>query len=135
MDDSELDAETADTKWFVDTDWLEGRGRSFQVLAKGVLCPKCNQKLLGKGKTVTNDRMIKTVKDCCSKSPDFIQTRMPVMESVFRLLLANGNKPMALAEIVKQLGDRWGVGIYRIPDATLNALLQTDKYYGLRQPD
>jgi hypothetical protein len=59
--------------------------------------------------------LLSNIKDCCSKTPDFITGDLPVLESVFRLFLANGNQPLGLEELQKQLGERRGGDIYRTP--------------------
>jgi len=133
MNDGKTDVGQLLTKWFIDVGWFEQNGRSFSVMARGCLCPKCFQKLKPDSQTVSNDRLLKTIKDCCSKTPDFIHARMPALESVFRLLLSNGNKPIVLEDITRQLGEKCGVGIYRISENTLFTLLRNDQYYGLSQ--
>ena len=55
------------------------------------------------------------------------------MESVFRIFLASGNKPLDLEELDMQLSERWSVGTYRISAETLSRLLDRDQYYGLSQ--
>lgn len=119
------------TRWRIDVDWFEQNGRSLSILAQGCLCPKCYHRLKPDSQSVSTDKLIKAVKDCCSKTPDFIHAKMPVLESVFRLLLANGNKPLLLQDILQQLGERCGVPIYRVSDVNLYTLLNSDHYYGM----
>ena len=119
-------------RWFIDLDWLEHNHRSFLVLAKGCLCPKCRERLEGGEKEISAADLLSTIKDCCSKTPEFITDRSPVLESIFRLLLANGNQPLDLERLGKKLAE--GRGDSRRTSAeVLSRLLESDQYYGLRQ--
>ena len=73
------------------------------------------------------------IKECCSQAPDFITERLPILESVFRLFLANGNLPLALEELGKQLSELRGGDPYRTSPETLTRLLKSDRYYGLQE--
>lgn len=121
------------SRWFIDNTWFEQNSRSLSILVQRCLCTKCYQKLKPDSQFVSIERLMKAVKDCCSKEPEFIRIRMPVLESVFRLLLANGNKPISPGEILQQLGERCGVGLYHLSSVALYALLSNDQYYGLTQ--
>jgi len=119
-------------RWCIDLDWLEQNNRSFLVLARGCLCPKCRERLgEGKGKISAAD-LISNIRDCCSQTPGFITDRLPVLESIFRLFLANGNQPLDLEEMVKQLSE-WRGDSRRTPAEVLSRLLKNERYYGLRQ--
>ena len=72
------------------------------------------------------------IKDCCSRTPEFINDRLPILESVFRLFLANGNQPLDLEELGKRLNEWRGGDPYRTSPETLYRLLKNDRYYGLR---
>ena len=77
--------------------------------------------------------LLATIKDCCSKAPEFITYRLPILEGVFRLLLANGNQPLDVEELGKQLRERLDGDAYRTSPEILSRLLGHDQYYGLRQ--
>ena len=72
------------------------------------------------------------VKDCCARKPGFITGQLPLLESVFRLFLANGNQPLTLEELGNQLSEQRGVDTYRTSEEILSGLLKTDQYYGLQ---
>ena len=116
--------------WFVDIDWYQQNSRSFLALAQGCLCPKCQKRFKGK---ISVDDLFKTIKGCCSKTPGFITGRLPVLESIFRLFLANGNQPLELEELGKQLSEWRDGDTYRASAEILSRLLYSDQYYGLRQ--
>ena len=118
------------SRWFIDLDWYQQNNRSFLALAENCLCPKCRKKL--KGETSAAD-LLKTIKGCCAKAPDFITGRLPILESMFRLFLANGNQPLSLEEMEGQLSEWREGGTYRTSVEVLSRLLSSDRYYGLRQ--
>ena len=124
--------EQAVGRWFIDLDWLEENNRSLVVLATNCLCPACRQRLWGGGGVISAAEIISSVKDCCSQAPEFINGKLPLMESVFRLLLANGNQPLELAELERRLAERRGDAPHRPPEGSLARLLESDRYYGLR---
>ena len=52
---------------------------------------------------------------------------------MFRLFLANGNQPLDLEELGKQLNDQLEGDTYRTSAEVLSRLLSHDQHYGLRQ--
>jgi len=117
-------------RWFIDLDWYQQYNRSFSTLAEGSLCPKCRERLVGKVTPV--EELLTNIRDCCSKNPDFITPETPILESVFRLFLANGNQPLDLEELERQLKERRGDD-FRISVEVLSRLLSSDQYYGLSE--
>ena len=121
----------AEEHWFIDLDWYQQSSRSFLVLARHCLCPKCRERL--KEKEISPEDLFPMVKDCCSKAEDFITDSVPILEGIFRLFLANGNQPLDLDEVVEQLSKwRGGMGYLTSPQL-LSRLLESDQYYGLRR--
>jgi len=119
-------------RWFIDLDWLEQNNRSFLALAQGCLCPKCRERLeKGKGEFSAAD-LLANIKDCCSQTPGFVTDRSPILESVFRLFLANGNKPLDLEKLGKHLAEWRGGNSHRTSAEILSRLLGNERYYGLR---
>jgi len=119
------------SRWFIDLEWYERSRRSFSTLAGRSLCPKC-RKRLKEGKLAAKE-LLSVIKDCCAKSGDFMPESLPVMEAVFRLFLANGNQPLGLEKIAEELRERRGGGCYPASPQVLLRLLQSDRYYGLKQ--
>ena len=116
--------------WFIDLDWHQQSNRSFFTLAQGCLCPKCQERLKGE---ISAADLLTTIKDCCSKTPNFITGKLPILESIFRLFLTNGNQPLDLEELGRQLSEWRGGDTYRTSAEILSRLLSSDQYYGLRQ--
>jgi hypothetical protein len=118
-------------RWFIDLDWLEQHHRSFLVLAQSCLCPECRERLEENEEKISAADLLSNIKDCCSKTPGFITERSPLLESIFRLLLAGGNQTLDLEELGEQLAE-WR-GDRRTSPEVLSRLLESDQYYGLRQ--
>jgi len=128
--DEDITTEQVRPGWFINLDWFQQNDRSFSALAQGCLCPKCQERLRGE---ISAADLVTTIKDCCSKTPGFITSEVPILECIFRLFLANGNQPLALEELGKQLNDWRGGDTYRTSAEILSRLLKRDQYYGLRQ--
>ena len=119
-------------RWFIDLDWYQQNNRSFLTLAQNYLCSKCRKKLDAKGKTISETELLSTIKDCCAKESGFISGKLPILESVFRLFLANGNQPLELEELGRQLSELLGGDTYRTSAEILSRLLRNEQYYGIR---
>ena len=131
MVNKEIITDQPEPCWFIDLDWYQQNDRSFWALAQSCLCPKCRGQL--KAGEISAADLLSTIKDCCSTAPDFITGRSPILESIFRLFLANGNQPLDLEELSKQLREWRGGDTYRASAEILSHLLITDQYYGLKQ--
>ncbi len=118
--------------WFIDLDWYQPNNRSFFSLARGCLCPKCRRRLKVEEGEIAAADLLTAIKDCCSKKPGFIPRELPILESIFRFFLANGNQPLDLEELGKQLSKWRGGDTYRTSVEVLSRLLSSDRYYGLR---
>ena len=116
--------------WFIDLDWYQQNARSFSMLAHNHLCPKCSKRF--KEQEVSAADLVSAITNCCSKKPGFITSELPILESIFRLFLANGNQPLDLEELGRQLSERRGGDTYRASVEILSRLLSSDQYYGLR---
>jgi hypothetical protein len=119
-------------RWFIDLDWLEEHNRSFLTLVQGCLCPKCTERLKKGKKQFSPAELISNIRHCCSKTPEFINNKSPVLYSIFRLFLANGNQPLSLEELGKKLAERQGGDTQHTPVEILSRLLSQDQYYGLK---
>jgi len=120
-------------RWFIDLDWLEQHNRSFFALAQGCLCPKCRERLKVGKEEISAADLLSDIEDCCSKTPGFVTDKSPILDSIFRLFLANGNQPLDLEQLGKQLGEWRGGDTYRTSPEILSRLIGNDQYYGLRQ--
>ena len=128
--DEDITTEQVKPGWFIDLDWFWQNNRSFSALAQSCLCAKCREGLKGE---ISAADLLTTIKDCCSTNPGFITAELPILECIFRLFLANGNQPLDLEELGRQLSDWRGGDTYRTSAEILSRLLKSDQYYGLRQ--
>ena len=129
---SEEAAVQSEAKWAIDLNWLKTTKRSFYILARDALCAKCHKKLKADTIEVKSADLLKAIQNCCSKSPDFIVPSLPFQESIFRVFLANGNKPLTLGELGKQLSQRRGIDISRTSATFLSRLMKNDEFYGIK---
>jgi len=120
-------------RWFIDLDWLERNNRSFFALARGCLCPKCQKRLKTGKKEGSAADIMSAIKDCCSRKVGFITWKLPVMEGIFRLFLANGNQLLDLDELATQLSQWRGGSPYGTSPEILSRLLESGHYYGLKR--
>ena len=129
--DENVTAEQVSPGWFIDLGWYQQSNRSFFALAWSCLCPKCGEKL---PEAASAADLVATIKGCCSRDPGIITRELPILESIFRLFLANGNQPLDLEELGRQLGE-WRGDTYRTSAEILPRLLRSDQHYGLRQAE
>ncbi len=115
-------------RWHIDLDWHRANDCSFFTLMQDCLCPKCRRRFKKEGKA---EDLVKAITGCCGKKEDYITGNMPVMSSVFRFFLGNGNQPVAIGVLSKDLSERRGTIAGTSPEV-LRRLLANDRYYGLR---
>lgn len=133
MDREDISTEQSGSKWFIDLSWFQQNNRSFIAITKDRLCAKCRDQLETKNKKISADDIVADIRDCCSKTPGFISDRLPILECIFRLFLANGNQPLNLEELSQQLSEWQHRDAYSTSAETLRRLLNSDRYYGLCQ--
>jgi hypothetical protein len=119
-------------KWVIDIDWLEANDRSFSVMVSNYLCAKCRKKLKLDRVESRPEDILKSIKTCCSRGDEFLSPTLPLQESVFRVLLANGNKGLTSDEINLDLGNRRGIDVYRTSPELLTRLMENDRHYGFK---
>ena len=122
-------------QWHIDMASFAENGRSFRTLAESCLCKTCYQRLTGSRKKITDADLITAITGCCSRSTGYINPRMPLLESIFRLFLANGNQPLEVEDLAKQLAEWRGIDIYYTSTGVLPRLLGSDRYYGIKMAD
>ena len=132
-DKEEKTAELPPTRWAISLDWFHDNKRSATALISEYLCSTCASKINPEKKEPSPEQLISIIHKCCSNTPDFISHRLPVMESVFRLFLGNGNKSMGLDEVGQHLDQLRGGDSYRTSPEALFRLLKSDRYYGLQE--
>jgi hypothetical protein len=131
-DTEEVSVEQEEPRWAIAPDWFEVNNRSLLALVKTALCSKCRKRLDSEKKWGSLNDLMNTIRKCCSNEPEYINGALPIMESVFRLFLTNGNQALDLIELGRQLSERRGVDTYRTSVEILSRLLKYDEYYGIR---
>lgn len=119
-------------RWLIDPDWYEKNNRSFFDIAHRSLCTKCVEKLDKKKKKATHSDILAAIRDCCARSPEYITVKMPIAESIFRVLLASG-QPVELEEIGRQISERRGGDSYAGNPDLIIRLLENDHSYGFKK--
>lgn len=130
MDKEAVNKEPEQPRWYIYLEWYKRNQRSFTVTARNTLCPKCQKRMKSAGDSA--NKLISFVRDCCSDSPDYITYTLPIMESVFRILIAGGNEPLDAKEILRRLSERRGTALI-VSAESLDRLLASDHYYGISQ--
>ena len=150
----EPDAES-DERYLIDIDWYEHHNLSFNDVAQARMCPQCLARLGEeteekypvadkKTRRVTYEvrrvkygsRPLAIIRDCCSRRSGFINPDMPVLEAVFRIMLANANQPMPLEHVRDQLREWCPTGRCQwllVPIDTLRRVVERDHHYGLQR--
>ena len=122
----------------IDQERLAARGRSFQLLLHHRRCASCWGSMVQRadgGREIRASEHLRRIAKHCSTVVDFIHSEMPLMEAVFRLLLANSTKPMTVEEIYRGLGEKWVDPVNpRIPTPEgVYWTLSRDTFYGISQ--
>ena len=118
---SSLVKPTIDTPFMIDFDWWKNHDRDWRVYLRSFLCED-HQKVF---ENLSNDEMIDWVDpetaevtqvdglqhiliSHCAQQESFLTEKMALVDSVFRVFLSNGNKPLTvkqLSEILERPSD------------------------------
>ncbi len=107
---------TIDTAFQIDFDWWKKHDRDWRIYLKGFLCEE-HQNLFSNfsgeekidyvdpitAKVSFVDAMQHTLISHCAKQELFNQSTSAIVDSVFRLFLANGNQPLKCIEIAEAI--------------------------------
>ena len=128
---------TLKTKFHVDFDWWERQGRELRVYLHSHLCPEHQQVYADADDAGTSDwvdpdtaevkrvdALQQTLHTHCSLQPNYLTEHTTLVDGVFRVFLANGNRPLTPVE----LGER----IQRPASTILRTLSGQRVYKGLR---
>lgn len=82
-------------------------------------------------------KLVDEIAEHYAEDGDFISTRMPVQEIVFRTLLARRNTLTPLRELHYELTERWSTPVRPInfTEEGLARILDSDTYYGFIRVD
>ncbi len=125
----------------IDARAYEASGRSFQYAIYSRLCgreycPAREGEKEGDPLVLkTPSEYMKIIASQCSVEPDYLLPGTPITEAVFRLLLANNNKPMTLPDVQTGLTAAWASVIYlkNLSDDVLRRMLdEMNEYHIVR---
>ena len=137
--DSESGSETAEPRYFIDVKAFEAAGRSFALIVKSrrcVYCTECENRPQEEGHALRDaSEYMDQIADYCYHKPDYLLPGTPLTEAVFRLLLANRNRPMTLNEIEAGLAAAWtsAISLKTLSDRVLERLLDRPNEYCIRR--
>lgn len=125
------------TPFHIDFDWWRENDNNWKVYLQNYLCQEHLAAFQGYDENLKIDwvdaqtaevkqidGLLHILINHCALQPDFISDFGTVVDSVFKLLLTNGNKPMSSTEI--------GTKINRSPDIILRTLSGPKVYRGIR---
>jgi hypothetical protein len=128
---------TLQTRYHVDFDWWSKSDRDWRVYLRNYLCPEHQEAFADldmeeqvdwvdpeTAEVQQVDGLQHILITHCAKEESFITQQTTLVDSVFRLFLANGNTPLTPVELAEQLG--------RQPMTILRTLSGTRVYKGLR---
>lgn len=127
---------TIDTKFHIDFDWWQREGHDLRVYMISQLLPEQRAYFAEHHEIEETDwvdpetaevRRVDALQQAlrrASEHPDFINPQTPLIEAVFRVFLANGNKPLTPVELSEQIG--------RPPQTILRTLSGPNVYRGIR---
>jgi hypothetical protein len=108
---------TTDTPFHIDYGWWDKQGIQIGVELRAHLCPE-HQSIFGElfdteqidwidprtGEVTRVDGLQHVLQIHCSQQPDYINENLSLVDAVFRVFLANGNKPLTAEELSQLIG-------------------------------
>lgn len=103
---------TINTPFQIDFEWWKEHDNNWRVFLFSCLCQKHQEAFSNQdvnvevdwvdpetAEVITVDGLQHILMTHCAKEPDFVTGNTTLVDSVFRLLLANGNEPMTPAQL------------------------------------
>lgn len=128
---------TINTPFHIDFKWWKEHDNNWHIHLHDCLCPEHQQMFSDvqmepkldwidpvTAEVKTIDGLQHTLINHCARQPDFISRNTTLVDSVFRIFLANGNKPLTPIELATE--------IQRTPDTILRTLTGQNIYSGIR---
>lgn len=107
---------TLKTKFHIDFDWWERESREFRVYLMSHLCPEHQPAFADyagearmdavdpeTGEVQRVDSLQYTLRTHCTQQPDFLTARTALVDAVFRVFIANGNRPLTPEELAEKI--------------------------------
>lgn len=125
----------AGPRYIIDPSRARELGRNLEVLLLSRRCASCKERLARNPEPLPAEEQIREIEECCARAEGFITPEMPMLEILFRTLLSEGNRPMALEELLEVLTERYATpsNPRSITPEGLRRVLNTDFYYCFRE--
>lgn len=107
---------TVDTPFHIDYSWFERSGEDLRLIILNQLPAEIREKLSQTGDSTTIDYVDPETAEvtqldelgaairAAAKDPNFINPHTPVVDSVFRVFLGNGNEPLSPNQLEERIG-------------------------------
>ncbi|HID89872.1 MAG TPA: hypothetical protein EYP52_09235 [Anaerolineae bacterium] len=128
---------TLDTPFHISHEWWEREGRDFRIELRAHLCPEHREIYKDHfdtevidwvdertGEVIPVDGLQHLIQEHCSQQPGYLGRDVSLVDAVFRVFLANGNRPLTCRELADITG--------RPADRILRTLSGKRVYKGLR---
>ena len=130
-------ADDPDPAYVIDVSTFERSGKSFPYALSSRICetcPGCEAIAADEDSKPprTPSELMRYIGQNCSQQPDYLLSSTPITEAVFRLLVANSNRPMKLSKIQSDLSSAWASVIYlkNLSDTVVKRMLdQPNEYF------
>ena len=143
--DNEVESQVEDCYYHIDADAFEAAGASLDFMIWQRLCwegscrfckDATGPKPVLPMKTRNPNSIYVAIRKCATQDNYFLAS-MTVSEVVFRILLANGNKPMRFLEIIDQLYEAWFdvQALKSMAPDTVQKMLDGDNEYRIRRTE
>jgi hypothetical protein len=103
---------TVETRFHIDFEWWKENDSNWRIFLQGYLCENHQAMFQDQNENVLidavdpqtaeihqEDGLLFELMNHCARQPEFINENMPLIAKVFRIFLANGNKPLSAAEL------------------------------------
>jgi hypothetical protein len=108
---------TLETPFHISHDWWEQTGRDFRVELRAHLCAEhrsvyeehFDTEVIDwvderTGEVTPVDGLQHIIREHCSQQSEYLSDDVPLIDAVFRVLIANGNKPLMCSELAERSG-------------------------------
>lgn len=132
---------TTATKFHIDFTWWEKQNKDIRVFMRDLLCAECKELLASQpGSSMVDmidpetaevtkvDALWEAIRACCSKTPGYLTADTPILDGIFRVFLANGNKPLSVLQLHERLDKKPA-------DVILRMLTRGQVYLGIKPVD
>jgi hypothetical protein len=127
-----------DTKFHIDFSWWEKQNKDIRVFMRELLCPESQEAAATApdkqmvdmvdpetAEVTQVDALWEAIRACCSLKPGYIAEDTPILDSIFRVFIANGNQPLSISELHERLDKKPA-------DVILRLLTRGQVYMGIK---